>query len=101
MSSTEANSLKDQLNLETAQIHWRELQRFFASGNALAVDSNLDLIEVASAMAEDRAELVDQWLNQGLLGPVGDQQAQAWYEADALVWALVIRPWVLVQSRRA
>lgn len=99
MSSIPPDSLKNQLNLETAQIHWRELQRFFASGNALAVDPKLDLIDVASAMAEDRAEQVDQWLTQGLLGPVSDQQAQTWYADDLLVWALVIRPWVLVQDR--
>lgn len=100
MSSTPSNSLKDQLNRETAQIHWRELQRFFASGNALAVAPNLDLIAVASTLAEDRAEQVKQWLTQGLLGQVSDQQAQVWYEDDVLVWALVIRPWVLVQGRR-
>ncbi len=99
MSPTQPDSLQGQLNLETAQIRWRELQRFFASGNALAVDPRLDLIEVASVMTEDRAERVDEWLSHGLLGPVSDQQAQAWYEGDALVWALVIRPWVLVQKR--
>lgn len=99
MSRAPRNSLKDQLNLETAQIHWRELQRFFAAGNALAVAPKLDLIEVAGALAEDRAEQVEQWLAQGLLGPVSDQQAQAWYESDELIWALVVRPWVLVQNR--
>lgn len=97
MNSTQPDSLKDQLNLETAQIQWRELQRFFASGNALAVSFELDLIEVASALAEDRAEQVNQWLTDAKLGPVSDQQAQTWFEEDALVWALVIRPWVLVQ----
>ena len=33
----------------------------------------------------------------GQVGPVTDRQALEWYEANALMWAVVIHPWVLVQ----
>ncbi len=36
-------------------------------------------------------------LDSGLVDTVKDTQAAEWYEQDALVWALVIKPWVLVQ----
>jgi hypothetical protein len=91
------NELEQQLNLETAQIHWRELQRFFASGNAIAVDTNLDLTHVAAQIAADNAAQIKTWMDAGLVDAVKDSQALQWYEADALVWALVIKPWVLVQ----
>ncbi|WP_156491762.1 DUF2288 family protein, partial [Oleiphilus sp. HI0123] len=29
---------------------------------------------------------------------VSDDQALAWYEADAELWTLVIKPWILVQA---
>ena len=43
----EAEIEKAKLNLETAQVAWTELQRFFAQGSVIRVDSSLDLIEVA------------------------------------------------------
>ncbi len=86
------------VNLETAQIAWRELQRFFASGVAIAVSPELDLIEVAFQVSEDNAEQVAQWMATGQVVRVTDEQAMAWYEADADVWAVVVRPYVLVQA---
>ena len=91
--------LASELVLETAQIRWHELQRFFASGNAIAVDPSLDLIQVATQITKDNAALVKSWMNAGLVDAVKDSQAQAWYEQDELVWALVIKPWVLVQQK--
>ena len=32
---------------------------------------------------------------------VSDAQALAWYEADADVWAVVVRPYVLVQPGKS
>ncbi len=83
---------------ETARIAWKELQRFFASGAALAVSTELDLVEVAFQISEDNQAQVVQWVNAGLLNKVTDEQALEWYEADAEVWAVVVSPYVLVQS---
>lgn len=93
--------LASELVLETAQIRWHELQRFFASGNAIAVNESLDLIQVASEVTKDNAAQVKAWMDAGLVDTVKDTQAAEWYEQDALVWALVIKPWVLVQPIKA
>lgn len=92
------NQLEQQINLETAQIHWRELQRFFASGNAIAVAPSLDLTHVAAQIVADNAAQIKTWMDAGLVDAVKDAQALQWYQADALVWAVVIKPWVLVQA---
>jgi hypothetical protein len=91
--------LDSQLNQETAQIRWHELQRFFASGHAIAVDASLDLIHVATQVTNDNASQIKEWMTAGLVDAVKDAQAMEWYEQDALVWALVIKPWVLVQYK--
>ena len=91
------NEIEQQINLETAQIHWHELQRFFASGNAVAVDPTLDLTHVAAQIVADNAPQIKAWMDAGLVDAVKDTQAQIWYEQNALVWAVVIKPWVLVQ----
>ena len=85
------------VNLETAQIAWKDLQRFFASGAAVHVSDDLDLVEVAYQMSSDNADLIQEWMVAGKLGKVSDEQAAAWFETDSLVWAVVVSPWVLVQ----
>lgn len=89
---------KAKVNMETSQIAWKELQRFFAAGLAISVAAELDLIEVAFQFSVDNKNQVEQWLQAGLVAPVADQQASDWYQNDSEVWAVVIRPWVLVQG---
>ena len=91
------NAITDLL-LETATIPWHELQYFFAGGKAIFVDSSLDLIEVANQFAQDNKQAVDQWIKNEMVKPVPDNVARTWYESKANVWAVVVKPWVLVQQ---
>jgi len=88
---------KKEINLETSQIPWHELQRFFASGMAIAVCSDIDLVDVAYEFSVDNKTQVEQWLKEKNIALVSDQQALKWYEENTIVWAVVIKPWVLVQ----
>lgn len=90
--------LRTKVNLETSRIAWKDLQRFFASGAAISVSNELDLVEVALQISEDNKLQVQQWLVSGQIGKVSDEQARAWYEADAEMWAVVVSPYVLVQA---
>jgi hypothetical protein len=90
--------LHARLTTETAKIPWRELQRFFAQGRVIYVAAGLDLVEVAARISVDHAEQVEAWLSAGEVSRVSDEQARHWIDVDALVWAVVVRPWVLVQS---
>ncbi len=90
---------KKEINLETSQIPWHELQRFFASGLAISVSPDIDLIDAAYQFSVDNKTQVEQWLKEKNIAPVTDLQALKWYEDDVLVWAVVIKPWILVQHR--
>lgn len=89
---------KAKVNLETSLISWLELQRFFAAGLAIRVHNDLDLIEVAYQFSIDNKALVEDWLTNKLIAPVSDQQASHWYDQKTAVWAVVVKPWVLVQD---
>ncbi len=89
---------RTKINQETSRIAWRELQRFFASGATVLVAGDLDLVEAAVQISEDNQQQVAQWLSAGKIGKVSDEQALAWYEADADVWAVVVSPYVLIQE---
>ena len=89
---------KDKVNQETSKIAWSELQRFFAQGLAVYISSSLDLVEVADAFAKDKTSLVEKWMQQQQVHLVSDQQAAEWIQNDLQVWAVVVKPWVLIQN---
>ncbi len=96
-STTQQEIYRAKVNLETSRIEWKELQRFFASGAAIYVSGELDLVEVAFQVSEDNKQQVVAWMEGGQVARVTDEQALAWYEADADMWAVVVSPYVLVQ----
>jgi len=91
---------KKEINLETSQIAWHELQRFFASGLAISVNSGIDLVDVAHQFSIDNKAQLEQWMQEQKVAPVSDQQAIKWHKENATVWAVVVKPWVLVQENR-
>ena len=89
--------VRAKINSETAKIPWRELQRFFAQGKVMQVTDQLDLVDVAFAVQQDDIGQVRQWTETEQLSLVSDDQAREWFESDSTLWAVVIKPWVLVQ----
>ena len=89
---------RKKVNLETSKIALKELQRFFASGTAVFVASPLDLVDVAYQFSIDNNDLVALWMQNNQVALVSDQQAINWLESDAEVWAVVVKPWILVQK---
>ena len=100
-SPEDTNELIARLNGETAKIEWHQLQKHHATGSVVAVDKGFDLIKVAIALNQDDTEQVKQWLAEGKMSDVSNQQAQSWYDQNSLVWALVLPPFVLVQEVKA
>lgn len=90
---------RHELNLETGRIAWVELQRHFASGRLIAVHATLDLVDVAQRFASDDKASVARWLADATLHPVTDDEARDWLQREAWLWAVVAKPWVLVQER--
>ncbi len=92
------NELRARLNQETARVRWAELSRHFAAGRAYRVGAGLDLVEVAAALAEDDGARVQGWIAADGIAPVSDRQAQDWLDRDPLLWAVVVKPYVLIQE---
>lgn len=58
----ESNKEKEKVNLETAQIVWTDLQRFFAKGEIVWVSNELDLVEVSYKFSINDKTSVQNWL---------------------------------------
>lgn len=98
---TETDAFKERythLLGETAKIPWRDLQLFYAKGNVVKVSAGLDLVEVATRVSLDAAQAASHWMTEGLLQKVEDADARQWFADGAELWAVVVSPWVLVQS---
>jgi len=91
--------LRAKLNGETAKVSWAEMQRHHARGVVVRVEGQLDLVEVAVAMACDEGAVVGRWMQAGQVGKVSDEQARDWLARDPVLWSVVVAPWVLVQER--
>jgi hypothetical protein len=89
---------KEKVNLETAQIAWTDLQRFFAKGEVVWVSDELDLIEVSYQFSIDDKASVQNWLEAQQIALVSDTQALRWFEKNAELWAVVVKPRILVQE---
>ena len=101
MNPEQEKLLYAKINLETAQIPWKELERFFAGGRIISVDDSVDMIRVAQLMAADDVKAVSDMLEKKDIGKVTDLQARIWSASDALLWAVVVKPWILVQQRKS
>ena len=97
-SNEDPELLRAKINQETAKIAWKELQRFLAQGRVILVNPGLDLVEVAAMTANDRSEELAAWMSDGQIGKVSDDLARSWVESDAVLWTVVVKPWVLVQE---
>ncbi len=89
--------LAAKINSETARLPWAELVPQFAQGLLLRVSPGLDLVDVALAIACDEVSSVHHWQQQGQLAAVSDDEARLWHAASAELWAVVVKPFVLVQ----
>jgi hypothetical protein len=65
----------------------------------VSVDKALDLLLVAEQIVADNAAMVKQWMDEEKVGQVTDAQAMKWSDDNTLLWAVVIKPWILVQQR--
>ncbi len=55
-------------------------------------------VETALQIIEDNSEQLKAWTEQGLIDTVTDEQAKKYADTQASVWAVVIKPWILIQS---
>lgn len=90
--------LRQKINLETGQLSWTELQKYFAKGNVIVVNPELDLIDAAAKFAEDDKEVVGQWIQSEKIKRALDDDAIQWDKRNSNFWTVVVAPWILVQE---
>ena len=49
-------------------------------------------------MADNDADSTQNWIEGEQISPVSDEQARDWFDQRAVLWAVVVSPFVLVQE---
>jgi len=89
---------RELLNKDTGQLTWPEIQRYFALGVLICVDTRLDLVTVADKFVIDEKITISDWYAQQLIQRTPDDLALRWANENMTLWAIVVAPWVLVQE---
>ena len=92
-------NLKDQLNLETGQMDWPELQTYFARGIVVIVAQGYDLLETAAKLHKDEKEAIQTMITAGDITRANDDHALDWLKREPTFWSVVMAPWLLVQEK--
>jgi hypothetical protein len=92
------DDLRAHLTNEVHRVDWKPLAPHAKRGALVLVDSALDLVDVALAVAQDDSERVQQWLNaRQILKPTEDQ-IDAWTgQTEERFTVIIVQPYVLAQ----
>ena len=89
--------LRAKLADEVLDAPWAELAPHFARDALLVAGPDVDLLDVAVAMARDDVGRIQGWLTSASLGRPGREAAEAWGQAPPRFQAVIVQPWVLAQ----
>lgn len=88
---------REKLAGEVLDAPWQELAPHFARDAMLLVAPEVDLLDVAVAMARDDVARMEDWLSSGSLVRPGADRAATWGEEPPRFQAVIVQPWVVAQ----
>ncbi|MBE9048042.1 DUF2288 domain-containing protein [Pleurocapsales cyanobacterium LEGE 10410] len=92
-------NLKERLEKDVADISWKDLQPHAKRDAVIVVKSELDLSEVAVAIAEDNAALVQGWISDRSIAKPTAKQLTDWNSTlQKQFTVLIVQPFVIVQE---
>lgn len=89
---------REKLAGEILPSEWRMLAMHHRRDALFLVGAEVPLLEVAVAIAEDRADLVRAWIEAGRIARPTPAQVEAWEaEVGARFVSAIVQPYVLAQ----
>lgn len=92
-----AEALRDKLAGEILKASWADLAPHHARGALVLAAGELDLVDVAVAIATDDGPAVQGWMATGRLTRAAPELAEAWSDDAPWFQAVIVQPFVLAQ----
>ncbi|MRX26952.1 DUF2288 family protein [Kangiella sp. HZ709] len=96
---TPREELVAKLNGETAIVAWQEIERFFAKGNLLLVEKDVDLINCAADMSMDNGEEIGKLINEEKIQAMPVEFVKRNCKPETEFWTVVVAPYILAQLK--
>ena len=92
-------SLNEKLAQDVAEITWQDLLPHAKRDAVIVIQEELELLEVATAIAEDNTVSVQGWIgNQSISKPTAEQLT-AWNQTPQKLFAtLIVQPFVIIKE---
>ncbi len=89
--------LREKLAAEIGTVAWSWLRPHHRRGILFLVDAEIELLEVAVAVAGDRVEMIREWLAAGSLQRPGPETVAVWESDGGLFRGVIVKPYVFFQ----
>jgi hypothetical protein len=91
---------KEEMALTIDETEWGSLRAHLGRGGLILVDDALDLAETAHKVAADDVRIIQQLVDNGMIGKPSDAKIRTWEEDKHKKFAmLIVSPYVLFQER--
>ncbi len=91
---------REDLALSIDEAVWGDLRAHLGRGGLILVDDDLDLADTAMRVATDDIEIIQSWVENGLIGKPSDSKIRAWDEEKQKKFSmLIVSPYVLIQEK--
>jgi hypothetical protein len=91
------SDIKTQLEEQIAEIDWKDLIPHAQRDAIVIVNHPLDLIEVGCAIAQNKTELVQNWISEQLIQKPTAEQLSEWNEQSSCQFrTIIVQPFVLI-----
>lgn len=92
-------SIQEQLSKDIANIDWQDLLPHAKRDAIIVVAQNLDLLDVAVAIAKDNTVLVQQWIDNKSISKPSSEQLTDWnQEMQKQFVTVIVQPFVIIQE---
>ena len=93
--------LRERLEKDVADISWQDLQPHAKRDAVIVVKQELNLTEVAAAIAEDDTASVQEWIGDRSIAKPSSQQLTDWNQTpEKLFFTLIVQPFVVVKEAK-
>lgn len=91
------SDIKTQLEEQIAEIDWKDLIPHAQRDAIVIVNHPLDLIEVGCAIAQNKTELVQNWISEQLVQKPTAEQLSEWNkQSNRKFRTIIVQPFVLI-----
>ena len=92
-------NLQEKLAKDIADISWTDILPHAKRDAVIVVEPELDLSEVATAIAQDNTTLVRGWIDRQAIGKPTAQQLTQWNDNPQKQFAaLIVQPFVVIKE---